>query len=76
MKFTSFVKSSALKGAGAAMLTVALGAGLVGCGGNGAGGGAVAATVNGQQIMEQTVTDYIADFRANTSLETDEAWGE
>ena len=76
MKFTSFVKSSALKGAGAAMLTVALGAGLVGCGGSGAGGGAVAATVNGQQIMEQTVTDYIADFRANTSLETDEAWGE
>ena len=76
MKFTSFVKSSALKGAGAAALTIALGAGLVGCGGGGIGGGAVAATVNGQDIMEQTVTDYIADFRESTSLETDEAWGE
>ncbi len=43
MKFASF-KSSALKSVGAVSLCVALGAGLVG---NGAGGGAVAATVNG-----------------------------
>ncbi|MEC4273016.1 peptidylprolyl isomerase [Adlercreutzia sp. R25] len=76
MNFTSF-KSSALKSVGAVSLCVALGAGLVGCGGGeGGAGGAVAATVNGQQIMEQTITDYIADFRTNTSLETDEAWGE
>lgn len=75
MKFTSFVKGSALKGAGAMALTVALGAGLVGCGGGGIGGD-VAATVNGQDIMEQTVTDYVADFRASSGLDTDEAWGE
>lgn len=36
----------------------------------------VAATVNGQNIMEQEVTDYIAGFRAESGLETDEAWGE
>ena len=75
MKFASF-KSSALKSVGAVSLCVALGAGLVGCGGNGAGGGAVAATVNGQDIMEQTITDYIANFRTSSSLESDEAWGE
>lgn len=75
MKFASF-KSSALKSVGAVSLCVALGAGLVGCGGEGGAGGAVAATVNGQDIMEQTVTDYIADFRASSSLETDEAWGQ
>ena len=75
MKFISFVKSSALKRVGAVSLTLALGAGLVGCGGNGAGG-AVAATVNGQNIMEQTVTDYVAQFRADSGLESDEAWGE
>lgn len=76
MKFTSFVKSSALKRVGAVSLTLALGAGLAGCGGSGAAGGDVAATVNGQDIMEQTVTDYIADFRQKNQLETDEAWGE
>lgn len=77
MKFTSFVKSSALKRVGALSLALALGAGLAGCGGNGAaGGGDVAATVNGQDIMEQTVTDYVADFRKSASLETDEAWGQ
>lgn len=75
MKFTSFVKSSALKRVGAVSLTLALGAGLVGCGGNGAGG-AVAATVNGQDIMEQTVTDYVADFRVAQGVESDDAWGE
>lgn len=75
MKFASF-KSSALKSVGAVSLCVALGAGLVGCGGNGVGGGAVAATVNGQDIMEQTITDYIANFRTSSSLESDEAWGE
>ena len=50
MKFASF-KGSALKSVGAVSLCVALGAGLAGCGGNGAGGGAVAATVNGQDIL-------------------------
>ncbi len=75
MKFTSFMKSSALKRVGAVTLTLALGAGMVGCGGSGAGG-AVAATVNGQDIMEQTVTDYVATFRADNGLDSDEAWGD
>lgn len=74
MKFTSFMKSKALKSVGAISVAVALGAGLAGCGGNGAGG-AVAATVNGQEIMEQTVTDYVADFRKGANLESDEEWG-
>lgn len=76
MKFTSFMKGAAVKRVGALSLALALGAGLVGCGGDGAGGGAVAATVNGQDIMEQTVTDYVADFRQSASLESDEAWGQ
>ncbi|MDE8701443.1 peptidylprolyl isomerase [Adlercreutzia equolifaciens] len=76
MKFTSFMKGAAVKRVGALSLALALGAGLVGCGGDGAGSGAVAATVNGQDIMEQTVTDYVADFRQSASLESDEAWGQ
>ena len=36
----------------------------------------VAATVSSQDIMEQTVTDYIANFRTSSSLESDEHWGE
>ena len=75
MKFTSFVKSKTLKSVGAVSVALALGAGLAGCGGNGAGGD-VAATVNGQNIMEQTVTDYIADFRKGANLESDEQWGQ
>lgn len=73
MKFTSFMKGAALKRVGALSLALALGAGLAGCGSDGAAGGDVAATVNGQDIMEQTVTDYVADFRKSASLETDEA---
>lgn len=77
MKLTSFVKSAALKRVGALSLMLALGAGMVACSSDGGtDGGAVAATVNGQDIMEQTVTDYVADFRKSASLETDEAWGE
>ena len=38
MKFTSFVKSKTLKSVGAVSVALALGAGLAGCGGNGAGG--------------------------------------
>lgn len=36
---------------------------------------AVAATVNGDQIKEQTITDYIENFRASQGLTTDEDWG-
>ena len=74
MKFASF-KSSALKSVGAVSLCVALGAGLVGCGGNGAGGGAVAATVNGQDIMEQTDIDSAME-ETKAMFESDEAFQE
>ena len=36
----------------------------------------VAAVVNGQEIPEQQVTDYIQDFRAANGLEDEKAWGE
>ncbi len=75
MKFISFVKSKALRGVGAVSVALALGAGLVGCGGEAASGD-VAATVNGTNIMEQEITDYIADFRTNSQLEENDAWGE
>lgn len=39
-------------------------------------GNAVAAVVNGQSIPELTITNYIADFRADMGLEDDAAWGE
>lgn len=61
---------------GAATLAMMLTAGLVGCGGQTTLEAGVAASVNGQQIMEQTITDYIADFRAASGLESDEAWGQ
>lgn len=37
---------------------------------------AVAAVVNGEPIMEQDVTAYIEDFRADADLTDDAAWGE
>lgn len=36
----------------------------------------VAAVVNGQEIPEQQVTDYIMDFRSANGLEDQDAWGE
>lgn len=36
----------------------------------------MAATVNGAEIYEDDVTDYIENYRASYSLDTDEAWGE
>lgn len=36
--------------------------------------GGVAATVNGEKIMEDDVTEYIENFRKNNGLEDDKAW--
>lgn len=69
------------------MLTVAAGAmsavmalGLTACSGSDASSeadeGPVAATVNGEPIYEQTVTDYIASIRGQMGLSEDDAWGE
>ena len=35
----------------------------------------MAATVNGTQISEQTVTDYIQNFRSSQNLTDDDSWG-
>lgn len=46
--------------------------GLAGCG----GGGGVAATVNGENIMEDDVTAYVAQIRNSYSLEENADWTE
>ena len=48
---------------------------LVGCGGTNYGyTGGVAATVNGSEIEEDTITKYIQDFRTSSDLTTDQDW--
>lgn len=50
---------------------------LSGCMGNNYGyTGGVAATVNGSDIEEDTVTKYIQDFRTSSELTDDAAWAE
>lgn len=48
---------------------------LSGCNSNGMTGG-VAATVNGTEISEDTVTQYIQDMRQQNDLTDDSAWGQ
>ena len=49
---------------------------LVGCGGTNYGyTGGVAATVNGAEIQEDTITKYIQDFRTSSDLTSDGDWG-
>ena len=49
---------------------------LVGCGGTNYGyTGGVAATVNGAEIQEDTITKYIQDFRTSSDLASDDDWG-
>lgn len=67
---------SAKKGATAALvavasLTLVL---LAGCSHHGMTGG-VAATVNGTEISEDTITQYIQDMRASNGLNDDSSWG-
>ena len=48
---------------------------LIGCGGTNYGyTGGVAATVNGVEIKEDTITKYIQDFRTSSDLTTNDAW--
>lgn len=48
---------------------------LIGCGGTNYGyTGGVAATVNGVEIKEDTITKYIQDFRMSSDLTTNDAW--
>ena len=76
MKKLSLVKSLASVG-----LAAVCALGVAGCsegtnvsGSSGTGG--VAATVNGVEIQEDTVTDAIQSIREQMDLTTDEAWGE
>lgn len=55
-------------------LAVACAAGLTGCGSSGAAG--TAATVNGTAISEDTVTAYVENFRASSSLQDEAAWAQ
>ena len=49
---------------------------LVGCGGTNYGyTGGVAATVNGAEIQEDTITKYIQNFRTSSDLTSDDDWG-
>lgn len=61
----------------AATITGALAFGMVGCGSNNASGltGGVAATVNGAEIAEDTVTTYIQNFRETSNYMKEEDWG-
>lgn len=68
---TSFVA----RAAGAAALTVACMLGLAACSSSSNSSDSVAATVNGTEISEQTITDYIESFRSSQSLESEEDWG-
>lgn len=66
-----------LAASASAALLIACVSGLMACSSvpGGLSGGGVAATVNGVEIQEQTVTDYIQEFRVNQGLTEDDAWG-
>lgn len=56
-------------------VTAACALALAGCSGSNYGyTGGVAATVNGTEIQEDTVTKYIQDFRTNSDLTSDDDW--
>ena len=51
--------------------------GVAGCSSNNqnSGSGAVAATINGTEIYEDTVTDYIQSVREQQGLTDEDSWG-
>lgn len=69
---------SGVKMWGMAAMAAVLALGLAACGGGSSGGSQkeVAATVGGEPLGEQAVTDYIQNFRTSTDLLDDEAWGQ
>lgn len=79
----SMKKFRVLKAALMLGLTVVCSAGLMACSGNdqenstssASESSSVAATVNGHEIMENTVTNYIQNLRAQYGLTSDESWG-
>lgn len=77
MKKQSFAKSFATLGLAAVCVV-----GITGCSGSADNAdkptytGGVAATVNGTEIQEDTVTQAIEDIRASMSLTDEQSWGE
>ena len=70
MQLKSLIKRALVLG-----LSVACCFALIGCGGTNYGyTGGVAATVNGVEIKEDTITKYIQDFRTSSDLTTNDAW--
>lgn len=68
--------SKALRIVAVTLCAIASVFGLAACSSSLSGGsGGVAATVNGVEISEQTITDYIEDFRAAQGLQEEQAWG-
>ena len=71
MKHGAFLRKISVVGVSAACCIA-----LVGCGGTNYGyTGGVAATVNGAEIQEDTITKYIQDFRTSSDLTSDDDWG-
>ena len=69
-------QSKALRIVAVSLCAIASVFGLAACSSTLSGGsGGVAATVNGVEIQEQTITDYIEDFRAAQGLQEEQAWG-
>lgn len=69
-------KASIIRVVCVASLSAVCAWGLAGCTtpAQGSSGG-TAATVNGTEISEDKVTNYIQNFRTQSSLDTEEAWG-
>ncbi len=75
MKLTKYMKAACVVGVVSAC---ALAFGLTGCGGSDTTEeeNAVAATVNGVEILEDTITEYVENFRTAYSLDDEDSWGE
>ena len=70
MQLKSLIKKASVLGLSAVCCFV-----LIGCGGTNYGyTGGVAATVNGVEIKEDTITKYIQDFRTSSDLTTNDTW--
>lgn len=73
MKSTKIMKAVCVAG-----LSAVCAWSLAGCTNDTASGssGGVAATVNGTEISEDTITNYIESFRASSDLTDDDSWGQ
>lgn len=72
MAFTSFAKKVSTIALSAACCVA-----LVGCGGTNYGyTGGTAATVNGVEIKEDTITKYVQDFRTSYEITTNDTWAQ